>query len=102
MPHSGPTCDTPPFEVSELSAQLELLALNTAIEATAHTEGTADADRALLLAALKRLLGEVQTAMSWYHVEAVEDEALGSELANLTQRLNEAVADFNRYADLNR
>lgn len=97
MAHSEVSFAPPPCKVSELSAQVKLLALNTAIEAHEN-----DADTPLRLAALKRLLEEIQTAMSWRPaevtgveataVESAEDEALGRELAELTQRLDKAVA----------
>lgn len=102
MEHSEPTLDTTPFEA--LSSQLELLTLNTAIEAITDTEWSTE--RAQRLAALKQLLREVQTTLSWCQVGATnvdatkvgaaEDEALGSVLSDLAQRLNQAVAGFDR------
>lgn len=101
MSHSEASFDAPPNEVGELSAQVKLLALNTAIEASAPTQD--EADTTLRLAALNRLLEEIQTAVSRRPVEATaaeatggveaaEDEAPGRKLAKLAQRLDQAVA----------
>lgn len=83
---------TPNGDVADLAVQLELLALNSAIESCANSEGTKAA--APQLATLDQMLREVQAAVAWQPGEALDTEALGRELAELAQRLTQAVGGF--------
>jgi hypothetical protein len=102
MIYSQASLDSPPaqaaFEqapngdVADLAAQLELLALNSAIESTANSEGTKEA--APQLAALDQMLREVQAAVAWQPGEALDTGALGRELSELARRVGQAVGSF--------
>ena len=84
----------PAGDVAGVAAQLELLALNSAIASCANSEGPHEA--AQQLADLDQVLREVRIAVAWQPGEVLEAETLGRELSQLAQRLTQAVGSFNR------
>jgi hypothetical protein len=83
--------------LTELSAQLELLVLNAAIEANARgamaSGEITDAER-LRLTALDALLKEVQGAFNWVGNAGGEDSPARETLSRLAERLTQTVIDM--------